>query len=135
MLYLKHFEKDGMLKMVSIPKPIYVRRQSNGMIVTCPWGKGVQGVLSPDGSEIWQLKDREPLSQEYLIVEPVTMAEYDEWEALQNQTLQPDPEDTDPVIPENVEAETVMTRAELTAKVMELDEAMELLLSGVTEDA
>ncbi len=43
-----------------------------------------------------------------------------------------DPEDADPVLPEDSEEEP-MTRAELTAKVNELDEALELILSGVTE--
>jgi hypothetical protein len=44
-----------------------------------------------------------------------------------------DPEDTNPETQDGVEETNIMTRAELTAKVTELDEAMELLLSGVTE--
>ena len=54
----------------------------------------------------------------------------------------PDPEDIDPVLPDEPgESEPViMTRAELTAKVQEqtaeiadLNEALDMLLSGVTE--
>lgn len=44
-----------------------------------------------------------------------------------------DPEDTKPEIEEGGEETYVMTRAELTEKVTELDEALNLLLSGVTE--
>ena len=40
-----------------------------------------------------------------------------------------DPEDTAPEV--EAEGETPMTRAELTAKVNELDEALNLILSGV----
>ena len=43
-----------------------------------------------------------------------------------------DPEDTAPEIPEGAETEP-MTRAELTEKVLELDEALGMILSGVTE--
>lgn len=43
-----------------------------------------------------------------------------------------DPEDIIPEVGEDTEA-PIMTRAELTQKVAELDEALNLLLSGVTE--
>ncbi len=44
-----------------------------------------------------------------------------------------DPEDTDPEVPEGADESTIMTRAQLTDKVNELDEAIGLILSGVTE--
>ena len=44
-----------------------------------------------------------------------------------------DPEDTNPEVKEGTDESTIMTRAELTEKVNELDEALNLLLSGVTE--
>ena len=43
-----------------------------------------------------------------------------------------DPEDTAPDVNEDV-VSAPMTRAELTAKVNELDEALSMLLSGVTQ--
>ncbi|MBP3413029.1 MAG: hypothetical protein J6K89_07175 [Oscillospiraceae bacterium] len=132
MLYLRMVGSDPE-KLCAIEDPLYVLRQRNGVIVRHPYGKRVQGVLSPDGNEIWQFSDRESLGESYAVVEKITMAEYDLWYALQNQPEEPDPEDTDPVIPEDTEPETVMTRAQLTEKVGELDEALNLLLSGVTE--
>ncbi|MBP3304942.1 MAG: hypothetical protein J6L24_03135 [Oscillospiraceae bacterium] len=44
-----------------------------------------------------------------------------------------DPEDTVPEIPDASAAGKPMTRAELTSKVAELEEALNLILSGVTE--
>ena len=55
---------------------------------------------------------------------PYTYSEYEEIV---------DPEDTTPEVPEGIDETTIMTRAELTEKVNELDEAMRLILSGVTE--
>ncbi len=133
MIYLKILEGDD-ISLYAIEDPIYVLRQTNGQIVRCEGGKKVQGILSPDGSEIWQLPGRESLGEDYPVAQEITMAEYDELLALQNQPEEPDPEDTDPEIPEGVDPATVLTRAELTEKVNELDEALILLLSGVTED-
>ncbi len=133
MLYLQ-LEGTGSLLLYAIKEPIFVRRQQNGVIVCCEAGKKAQGIVSPDGSEIWQLLGRESLGEDYPVAQEITMAEYDELLALQNQPQEPDPEDTDPEIPEGVNPATVLTRAELTEKVYELDEALQLLLSGVTED-
>lgn len=133
MLYVKLKGENGE-QCIAYPTPIYVRRQSNGVIVSCLPGKKAQGIVSPDGAEIWQLAGRDSLGDGYAVVWEITMAEYEEWYALQTQPELPDPEDTDPVIPEGTDPTTVLTRAELTVKVSELDEALNLLLSGVTED-
>lgn len=129
MLYLKLKEI-----MVAIEEPRYVVRLSNGTLALCDSYNLAMGVLSPDGMELWQLLGRGSLGGGFPVAQQVTMAEYDEWEALRNAPSEPDPEDTDPVIPEDVEPETVLTRAELTEKVNNLEEALDLLLSGVTED-
>ena len=55
---------------------------------------------------------------------PYTYSEYDEIIDAA------DPEDTDPEIPEGAEESSIMTRAQLTDKVNELDEAIEMILSG-----
>lgn len=133
MLYVRMVGKDPD-ELYAIENPSYVLRQRNGIIVRHPEGNRVQGVVSPDGSEIWQLSDRVSLGESYPVVERITMAEYDEWYAQQNQLEDTDPEDTEPVIPEGTEESSILTRAELTEKVIELDEALNLLLSGVTED-
>lgn len=131
MLYVK-FVRDSEEVYFAIATPVYVRRQKNGKVVRCDSPTLAQGVVSPDGSEIWHIADRPPMGEEYSTVERITAAEYEEWNLLREQA--PDPEDTDPVIPEGVDPGTVLTRAELTVKVTELDEALQLLLSGVTED-
>ena len=122
----------------AISLPVWVRLQGNGTVVRCGEGDRPGGILSPDGSEIWQLAGRESLGEGYPIAEEVTQAEYEQWLAEQEAGSAPevpDPEDTEPEIPEGVDPVTVLTRAELTVKVTELDEALQLLLSGVTEDA
>ncbi len=133
MIYLK-IEEESRTMFYAIESPCYVLRQRNGIIVRCEAGKKAQGIVSPDGNEIWQLPGREPLGEGYPVVQEITMAEYDELLALETQPELPDPEDTDPVIPEDTDPDTVLTRAELTEKVIELDEALQMLLSGVTED-
>lgn len=61
-----------------------------------------------------------------------TYGEYEEPE-VSDDNVSIDPEDIDPEVPEDVEETSIMTRAELTEKVNELDEAIALILSGVTE--
>lgn len=55
---------------------------------------------------------------------------YSEYEEVIDST---DTEDITPEIPEGAEESSIMTRAQLTDKVNELDEAIEMILSGVTE--
>lgn len=133
MIYLERYESGEQI-LYAIEAPGYLMRQKNGVIVLCPNGHRAQGILSPDGENMWQLEGREPLGEDLPVVRFVTMAEYDQWIAHRNAPPEPDPEDTEPEIPEDVEPETVLTRAELTEKVNNLEEALDLLLSGVTED-
>ena len=131
MLYIAYTHEEG-ITCVAIEEPVYVRRQRNGTLVRCNSPALAQGVVSPDGVELWHLADKPPLGESYLTVTPITMTEYLQW--LAQGMEEPDPEDTEPVIPEGVDPVTVLTRAELTEKVSELDEALHMLLSGVTED-
>lgn len=118
----------------AIEDPVWVRLQSNGSVVRCEEEDSPGGILCPHGSEIWQLEGNPSLGGGYPVAVRITTAEYEEWECLRNQSPDPDPEDTDPEIPEGTDPATILTRAELTIKVTELDEALQLLLSGVTED-
>lgn len=130
MVYLKKIKDPK--GYFAIKTPLYVRKQSNGMIVLCNSATLAQGVLSPDGERIWQLAGRTSLGGEYEEVQIITEAEYFAWLTCGEED--PDPEDTEPQIPENVAPETILTRAELTEKVNDLEEAVDLLLGGVTED-
>ena len=131
MLYLKRIDLEPQT-YYAIEAPIYVRRQSNGVVVRVYSLTKAQGVVSPDGGQIWQLAGRAPLAEGYPTAQIITCAEYEQW--LSQGETETDPEDTEPVIPEGVDPATILTRAELTVKVTELDEALQMLLSGVTED-
>ena len=123
MIYLERNE-SGERILYAIEHPSYLIRQKNGVMILCPNEHQAQGILSPQGEEIFQLEGRDPLGEGFPVVHFVTMAEYDEWVALRNTPPEPDPEDTEPEIPEDVEPETVLTRAELTEKVRRLEEEL-----------
>lgn len=131
MIYIKILDTDGQAVSVeALDPPVYVYIQPrNGALLRCVQPLA-QGVVSSDGSVIYQLEGKTPLAQAVATAVVITTAEYYELEATLGQT---DIEDTEPEIPEDVEETTIMTRAELTEKVNELDEAIDLLLSGVTE--
>ena len=130
MVYLKKI-RDPQL-CYELENPLYVRKQKNGVIVLCDSLTLAQGILSPEGDVIWQLADRASLGGEYEEVQIITEAEYFAWLTCGEEDS--DPEDTEPQIPENVAPETILTRAELTEKVNDLEEAIDLLLSGEVEE-
>ena len=103
-------------------EPVYVRKQRNGLVVRCYSATLAQGILSEDGTEIFHLMGKESLGKDYAEAEVITMAEYDHWLMEQEPPVEPDPEDTEPELPTDVEPETVLTRAELTEKVKRLEE-------------
>ena len=157
MLYIKKGKQT--FTCFCLDPPVYVRRQKNGVVVSIDSFALAQGVLSPDHSQIWQLSGRPSLGEDYEEVDVITAAEYDAWvaehgepddeepgirepEIEEPEIEEPeipdpeieeseteDPEDTNPVIPETMDPKTVLTRAELTEKVMELDEALQMILS------
>lgn len=130
MLYLRLNDREP--GYFCLEEPVWLLLQRNGRIVRCREEERPGGVLSPDGEEIWHLAGRPSLGEGFPEAEEITAAEYYEW--LDFMVQAPDPEDTEPVIPEGTDPATVLTRAELTQKVSELDEALHMLLSGVTED-
>ncbi len=111
-----------------LDNPVWVyRHHRNGRVLRCDYNLA-HGVISSDGSCYYSLKEQIPGAA--ATAKEITLAEYLEHE---NQTAEPDTEDITPDIPEGIEETSIMTRAQLTEKVNELDEAIELLLSGVTE--
>lgn len=140
MTYIKILDGEGSLRSVeAIEEPIYAARQSNGVIACqCPAHRA-QGILSADNTETYQLSDRDSLGGDFLTAIIITRAEYDE--LLTQAANAPDPEDEAPEVPEETPETTILTRAELTAKVTsleaenaELREAIEALVNGVTSD-
>ena len=131
MLYIKIFNESGEAASVeALSNPVYVYVQPrNGRVLRCE-KRLAQGVLDVTESKIYQLQDKAAVPGAVATAAVITTAEYQELEDTLGQT---DPEDEIPEVPEGAEGETIMTRAELTAKVLELDEALEMLLTGVTE--
>lgn len=132
MVYIKLFNDDGSVSLQALENPVYVFVQpENGRLLRCIPEKA-QGILNAGGTEIYQLSGKAPIPGAAAQAQLLTRGEYQELLSTMEQPER-DPEDEDPQIPENEPEMTVLTRAELTAKVMELDEALALLLSGVTE--
>lgn len=133
-IYIKVLDTAGEAASVEkLTPPVYVCKQPrNGLIIRCI-DTMAQGVLDVTGDKIYQLKGTEPIEQAVATAVIITTAEYEELMATLGTGSTPDPEDTVPEVPEGTDKTTIMTRAELTEKVNELDEAIELLLSGVTE--
>ena len=133
-IYIKIMDDTGEIVAVEeLIDPVYVYKQpSNGEIVRCI-DTLAQGVLDAEGANIYQLYGKEPVDRAVATAMVITTAEYDELLLSLGTSEDEDEEDTDPEVPEGTDATRIMTRAELTEKVNELGEAMELLLSGVTE--
>ena len=133
-IYIKIMDDTGEIVAVEeLIDPVYVYKQpSNGEIVRCI-DTLAQGVLDAEGANIYQLYGKEPVDRAVATAMVITTAEYDELLLSLGTSEDEDEEDTDPEVPEGTDATQIMTSAELTEKVNELGEAMELLLSGVTE--
>ena len=133
-IYIKIMDDTG--EIVAVEKlidPVYVYKQpNNGEIVRCI-DTLAQGVLDAEGANIYQLYGKEAIDRAVATAMVITTAEYDELLLSLGTSEDEDEEDTNPEVPEGTEVTQIMTRAELTEKVNELGEAMELLLSGVTE--
>lgn len=117
MIYIKVLKDDAVVAVEAHPSPVYVYKQANGVLVRCTERKA-QGILSIDGSTVYQLYEKEALANATMIAMVITTTEY----LSLVDTL--DKEDTEPEIPEDTTEEEVLTRAELTAKVAALGEEL-----------
>ena len=121
MVYIKVMQGDTVITAEAHENPVYVCQQKNGIIVRCPEQKA-QGVLSVDGSTIYQLDGTDALNLDTDYVAYFTyMTECEEIIADKDGE---DSEDTTPDVPEGTPEEEVLTRAELTAKVKTLEEEL-----------
>lgn len=127
MIYLKILDADGHFSAVEkIETPVYVRYQSkHSLLLQCPV-LHAQGILSADHSVAYQLEGKEPIPGLTHTAVVIDAAEYAQLETA-------DPEDDAPVIPDTGETAEVLTRAELTAKVTELEETNAMLLECLLE--
>lgn len=132
MVYIKVMQGDTLITAEAHDSPVYVHRQKNNLIVRCS-EQNAQGILSLDGATVYQLDGKDPLG-----VETGGTAHYiylTDYEAIIAGLEDTDKEDTDPVVPEDNPDADILTRAELTAKVKELEEELQAakILLGVSE--
>ena len=119
MRYYKVLLNETVLTAEAHEKPAFVKLQTkNNIKVRCS-EHYAQGIISLDGSEVYQLPGKAALPDVEKIAVEITMTEYEE-------IISEEPEDETPVIPED-ETEEPLTRAELTAKVKALEDRNEFL--------
>lgn len=119
MLYVKILSGDMVIGAEAIESPAYVKYQErNAILVRCSEPQA-QGIISKDGSDIYQLQGKDSLPGEYSTAVPITMAEFDELGYADNDT-----EDTDPDVPDDTDESKILTRAELTEKVLALEDEL-----------
>lgn len=132
MLYVKIMEGDTVVTAEAHESPVFIcRQEKNNILVRCP-EVHAQGILSLDGSTVYQLDGKPSLDLDNgYTAYPTVMTEYEE--IVNNQTQEEDTEDENPEIPEGTDERTVLTRAELTAKVAELEDELQAakILLGV----
>jgi hypothetical protein len=92
--YYKIFGKDGsVIAAEAMEEPAFIMYQeSNGTYLRCSRVKA-QGILSADGSQIYQLKGYKAMPDEHLIAESITQTEY---EILVEELDIDDDDDTEP---------------------------------------
>lgn len=128
MVYIKVFDADDReIGVERIELPVYVRWQaSNNYPVRCDKADA-QGIVSENDELIYLLNGSLPHGYPEPYAVYITKQEYDE-------KMVNDPEDNDPVIPEDTpEEEPVLTRAELSRKVAELEEQNSFLTDCILE--
>lgn len=121
MVYIKVMQGDTVITAEAHETPVYVCRQKNGIIKRCI-EQSAQGILSLDGSTIYQLEGKDSLNLDNGYTADFTyMTVYEEIIAG---ITEEDTEDTNPDVPEDTPEEEILTRAELTAKVKALEEEL-----------
>lgn len=131
MLYLRIVDRDGNETAEAHEDPVFVHMTKYG-IYTCE-EREAQGVCMLDGSDIYQLDGKESLGLDNgYTAFTMYQAEYEEWIETHGQPDPPDPEDDDPDIPDE-DDEPPMTRAELTAKVKEQADTIDMLTECILE--
>lgn len=132
MVYIKVMQGDTLITAEAHGSPVYVHRQKNNLIVRCS-EQNAQGILSLDGATVYQLEGKASLGlEDGMTASYIYQTDYETIIAGLEDT---DKEDTEPEVPADSSADDILTRAELTAKVKELEEELQAakILLGVSE--
>lgn len=123
MVYFKIVKNDTIIAVEAHPTPVYVYKQRNGVVIRCS-AYYAQGILSIDGSTIYQLEDKPVLDDNLLIATKITTAEYlnlvDTLDELPEEEVESDTE-----IENEPAGEKVMTTVEMRARILELEAELE----------
>lgn len=135
MVYFKILSADGEVKGVeALADPVFICWQArNGILIRCNQ-RDAQGVMSSDGDTIYQLQGKQlnGVEKDLLSAVSITLAEYEEYVSQIGTT---DPDDDTPVNPPDDPDTDILTRAQLTEKVLALEDelAAAKILLGVDE--
>ncbi len=133
MVYIKVMQGDTLITAEAHDSPTYVCRQArNNLIVRCS-EQNAQGILSLDGSTVYQLDGKAAMGlEDGCTAYYIYLTDYEEIIADLENT---DEEDTAPDVPEDTTEDEILTRAELTAKVLQLEEELQAakIMLGVIE--
>jgi len=125
MIYIKILDNENVITSIeAIDIPVYVyKHPKNGKVLRCVQPLG-QGIISSDGKSIYQLDGKDHIDRAVATAIIITEAEYLESLSTLNKDENADIEDTEPEISENIPEEKILTRAELTVKLLELEEQL-----------
>lgn len=136
MEYFKVYKGDKLIGVEASPDPAFVKWQErNNMIILCSKEEAEAIVSDKDGETVFLLPGKQLHGVETdLSAVLVTQAEYEE--ALGTIDQPPDPEDDNPEIPSGQTDDEIMTRAQLTSAVLELQDAVTAtkILLGVNDE-
>ncbi len=123
MLYIKIIKNDTVIAVEAHSTPVYVYKQPNGVLVRCSQVKA-QGILSVDGSVVYQLEGKEQIGENALLASVITTTEY----LTLVETLDDIPEeDTDGDIDtptDDPSGDKVMTTTEMRERILALEEEL-----------
>ena len=119
MVYIKIMKDDTIIAVEALPSPGYVGKQRNGVVVRCPKFKA-QGILSANGDSIYQLENKDKLDNAPLTAIPITTTEYQNLAASLDELPSEDTE----VEVEVTEEPSLMTIAEMRARILALEEML-----------
>lgn len=139
MTYFKILSNNGeTVGVEAIADPAYVRWQAkNELLIRCS-KREAEGLISDKDNDTLYVLEGKTIngvgSEEFPSAVVISEAEYDEYMARQTETE--DPEDYNPEIPAETPEGEVLTRAQLTEKVLALEDelAAAKILLGVSDE-
>lgn len=135
MTYIKIKSADAEQdRCIAILTPMFVKYQDrNGILVKCS-KDDAQGIISPeDNNTVYYLQGRDATGFNVDNLITASLSNLSEYEAYISQQTDKDIEDEFPQISDDTPEETVLTRAELTRRITELEEQNEFLQNCILE--